>query len=345
MTEFFSLIDALKKLGYTEATLADRGNALVRLFDLNQTVEHAGLSAAAHAALDSFVGDGVLVASDGALEAMVRVVPFRGFYFVVDSPRRYRHQADRYSYVGGDGVYLTDFVIERVKSGAVATESCLDLCAGSGLMGMALSASFGRVVCTDIHPPAVAWARVNHAINECDNVEVVEGDLYGDIAGPFSVIVANPSYSIFPEDYVKSEEMLPYETGGSQYGLELTMKITEGFDKYLAEGGSAFICTNAPMVHGHDVMTELLQEAFGGRDYAFEIHEVSRVRTRDPEQARFYKQLGIERLDFVVLSARKNRPFSIRRMKLPARARLEHWARFRFADHWAYRQARRILKG
>ena len=344
MPDYGAFITALKTIGYNDGTRDNRAHHLARLFNVNDAIDSAAFSSDVRLALRPFIDSGVLLERDGRVESTVRVVPFRGYYFVVDSPKLYRHQHDRYSYVGGDGLYLCDFVVERLTTHDVSTQRCLDLCAGSAVMGIALSPHFKNIICTDIHPPAVEWARVNQSINDCDNVEVVQGSLYDGLEGPFSVIIANPSYSIFPDEFAKTENLLEYEMGGGKYGLELTMDIIAGFDDYLTPKGDGFICTNDPIVRGRDLLAELLEETYAAKDYAFEIHYVTRCRTKDRSLQRFHKDLGIDRIYFVILVVKKDQPFSIQYFHLPLWTELEQWARFKFSDHWAYRQARRLLK-
>ncbi len=71
----------------------------------------------------------------------------------------------------------------------------LDLCAGSGVLGIAAAQlGAGRVTAVDVSRRAVMSARLNGKLNGV-RVDVARGDLFGPVAGRrFDVIVSNPPY-------------------------------------------------------------------------------------------------------------------------------------------------------
>ena len=70
--------------------------------------------------------------------------------------------------------------------------SMLDVGCGSGILAIcAKLLGSGRTVGVDIDAVAVRVAKENAALNNCDDIDILCGDLATDIAGPFDVICAN----------------------------------------------------------------------------------------------------------------------------------------------------------
>ncbi len=76
-------------------------------------------------------------------------------------------------------------------------EHILDLCTGSGCIGIATALTFedSRVDLADISPQALEVARANvqrHGLES--RVRVVESDLFAALQGPYDLILSNPPY-------------------------------------------------------------------------------------------------------------------------------------------------------
>lgn len=70
--------------------------------------------------------------------------------------------------------------------------SMLDVGCGSGILAIcAKLLGSGRTVGVDIDAVAVRVARENAALNHCEDIDILCGDLATDIEGPFDVICAN----------------------------------------------------------------------------------------------------------------------------------------------------------
>ena len=121
----------------------------------------------------------------------------------------------------------------------------LDLCTGSGCIGLALAKAFpeARVVGTDISEQALAYAGVNARINGIGNATFLKGDLFEPVKGrTFDLIVANPPYirsgeidALQPE--IKGWEPLEALDGGRD-GLRFYREILSCASEYLVRGGS-----------------------------------------------------------------------------------------------------------
>jgi methylase of polypeptide subunit release factors len=308
------VVEVLRRHGY-DTRAVRRHDPLGRLFFHSEALSRsAGQTLEAARELRDL---GVLVEEGAALYATVRVVPYGGRYFVVDSPRiaptcgvtRYHANRDgRYGCIGGDGVLLLDHVLPRLRGAALGKG--LDLCTGSGIIGLTVAPLVDRMYAVDIDPAAIAWARHNAAVNACTNVELLAGDLYEPVAdaGRFDVITANPSYSFFSPAVMRQAGVRAHEVA-DDYGLALVMRIIGGLERHLTPAGIAFVCTLTPIVHGEDYLVRRLTRAFAGSRYAVHVHYHARHVPR--VDGSYYAALGISRFFFVFISVRLEPRFSL----------------------------------
>lgn len=119
----------------------------------------------------------------------------------------------------------------------------LEIGTGSGCIAVALALAFpeAEVVATDISPDALAVAATNVARHGvAGRVQLVEGDLYAGVAGPFDLIVSNPPYvpagdlAGFPPEY-GHEPRLALVSGAD--GMETPARILHHAPRFLAPNG------------------------------------------------------------------------------------------------------------
>lgn len=141
---------------------------------------------------------------------------------------------------------LVDAAVARVPESG----SFLDLCCGSGNVGIALKSLRGDISVTaaDISPAALDVARRNARRVLGDGcVKFVQSDLFESIDGRFDMIAANPPY-VAQSESVRLEPELSYEPHSALFsadeGLFHTKKIIESADRYLNSGGLLLIETN-----------------------------------------------------------------------------------------------------
>jgi len=123
-------------------------------------------------------------------------------------------------------------------------ERALDLCTGSGCIGIAMAAHNPRwrVDIADISGDALALARENIALHRLgDNVRAVRSDLFDGLRGErYDLIVSNPpyvtdaEYAVLPGEYAH-EPKLGLTAGAD--GLDIALRILRDATDHLTDDG------------------------------------------------------------------------------------------------------------
>lgn len=101
--------------------------------------------------------------------------------------------------------YLIELTLKEIKKMNLDNPKILDLCTGSGAIGLTLKSLLpsSEVTLSDISKDALMVANKNK--NELNlDVNIIESDLFKNIPGKFDVIISNPPY-------VMTNETLPKE--------------------------------------------------------------------------------------------------------------------------------------
>ncbi|PHS72573.1 MAG: 50S ribosomal protein L3 N(5)-glutamine methyltransferase [Cycloclasticus sp.] len=124
----------------------------------------------------------------------------------------------------------------------------LDLCTGSGCIGIACATRFpdADVVLADISPSALRVAQINIEKHDVSSrVTVVESDLFvGLKARKFDLIVSNPPYvgheelNTLPDEFYKEPQL---GLDGGKSGLDLVHKILASAADYLNDDGVLYV--------------------------------------------------------------------------------------------------------
>jgi release factor glutamine methyltransferase len=148
----------------------------------------------------------------------------------------------------------TEVLVEQAETWLLARPlheplAALDLCCGSGIIGISLAARIANlsVVAVDVSAAAVALARRNAALNDAaDRVAVVHADAFAYLQGTnrrFTAIVCNPPYiesgelANLPREVREHEPMLALD--GGRDGLEFYRRVTPALVSRLVPGGMA----------------------------------------------------------------------------------------------------------
>ena len=119
-------------------------------------------------------------------------------------------------------------------------ESVLDMCCGTGCIGISLAKLGGmKAAFSDISPGCIALAKENAAINGVKG-EFFCGDLFESVKGKYSIICSNPPYipsGDIPalQREVCKEPVLALDGGDD--GLDIYRRIARQYKDYLLPGG------------------------------------------------------------------------------------------------------------
>jgi ribosomal protein L3 glutamine methyltransferase len=129
-----------------------------------------------------------------------------------------------------------------------APERVLDVCCGSGCIGIVAALAFpeAHVVLADVDPRALSLARrnvVRHGL--AGRVEVRESDLFAAFAGErFELVLSNPPYvdpvdlAALPPEYAHEPER---GLAGGAGGVELVLRMIDALPRVLTPEG-VFVC-------------------------------------------------------------------------------------------------------
>lgn len=122
-------------------------------------------------------------------------------------------------------------------------ERILDLCTGSGCIGIGAASVFedALVDLSDISPEALAVAESNIEFHELrERVRTVQSDVFANISGQYDIIVSNPPY-VDAEDLTDMPQEFHHEPAlglvAGNDGLDIAHRIIAGAAEHLTPGG------------------------------------------------------------------------------------------------------------
>lgn len=121
----------------------------------------------------------------------------------------------------------------------------LDLCSGSGCIGMAIAKYLGaEVTCVDLSKDAITVAKATAGRNNI-RVNFIESDLFENVQGSYDIIVTNPPYIPTSDCEELEREVKEYDPllalDGGEDGLDLVRRISEDSINYLNDKGLIYI--------------------------------------------------------------------------------------------------------
>lgn len=138
----------------------------------------------------------------------------------------------------------TEILVEEVLKVAKKDNSILDLCTGSGIIGITLAKNLlsDKITAVDISDTALKVSERN-AKEQNVNIKYIKSNLFEKVQEKFDIIVSNPPYietetiKLLTED-VKNEPILALDGGVD--GLDFYRRIAKDAKKYLKENGKLF---------------------------------------------------------------------------------------------------------
>jgi len=154
---------------------------------------------------------------------------------------------------------LVSAVIDAVRERGLGAPHVIDLCAGSGAIGLAAAAEVpgAQVVAIEIDPAAVAWARraelaaapdiaaagstFTLRCGDAGDPDLVAGVVAAELAGRVDIVVSNPPY-VLADGTTTAAEVLGHDPavalwGGGDDGMEMPTRIIAAAAAALAADG------------------------------------------------------------------------------------------------------------
>ncbi len=196
----------------------------------------------------------------------------------------------KYNFKVGVGVLIprsdTEVLVEECCKYLENKESpkILDLCAGSGCIGISLACDFpeSAVVLVEKYSEARRYIDENVKLNGADNTLVLEGDIFDGVANTekYDLIVSNPPYIPPVEMAITTPETkFEPETAllGGEDGLDFYRAIIKNYKQSLKEGGMLAFEVG---INEAERVAELLKDA-GLQDIKItkDFNEIQRVVT------------------------------------------------------------------
>ena len=138
-------------------------------------------------------------------------------------------------------------VIEYIKSINKNNIKILDLCTGSGIIGITLRKELEskslEVVASDISEEALKVAKENAIMNEAE-VKFIQSDIFENINEKFDIIVSNPPYIAYNDKITMEDNVLNYDPHlalfAEEDGMYFYREIVENSKEYLNKDGMIF---------------------------------------------------------------------------------------------------------
>ena len=138
-------------------------------------------------------------------------------------------------------------VIDYIRKNNLTNIKILDLCTGSGIIGITLKKELEefdvKILASDISSRALTVAKENASSLEAD-ISFVESDLFSNMQDKFDIIVSNPPYIANDDKKTIKENVLNYDPHlalfADEEGMYFYRNIIEKSRPYLNEKGIMF---------------------------------------------------------------------------------------------------------
>lgn len=139
----------------------------------------------------------------------------------------------------------TEFLVDYIINHEQHDKKVLDLCCGSGCIGIALNKNgFSKVVLSDVSSKALKFAQKNAKLNGA-NVDIKKSNMFVSIAEKFDMIVSNPPYIETGDIKNLQTEVKKFDPkialDGGVDGLDFYRLIADQSSEYLTQNGVVYL--------------------------------------------------------------------------------------------------------
>jgi release factor glutamine methyltransferase len=145
--------------------------------------------------------------------------------------------------------FVTGLAIDAIMADASPAPIVVDLCAGSGAIGLAIATELPhtRVFGVELSDDAIEYTRENYATIAPQNAQILHADMadaFHELDGTVDFVISNPPYipaamvPIYPEVALYDPEMALY---GGEDGLDLVKTVSDVAWRLLRKGGGLAI--------------------------------------------------------------------------------------------------------
>lgn len=179
-----------------------------------------------------------------------RMAPFESIYIITDGT----NIDDSFVYpVAQEQSYIAK-VAKMARARLRGPARILDLCCGSGALGLATAQPGDLVHGFEINPRAVTLAKLNAEINDI-SAEFVLRDLSADqVEGQFDLIISNPPYNAIVGDTEWRKT-----SHSNQLGMEIPRRVLDKIADDLSENGIGLVISTW-LLQGSDIAWDRLAE-------------------------------------------------------------------------------------
>ncbi len=221
---------------YLEGAL--EGRRLLWTLMLDESVAASALDPREREVADALVEAGLMRAGeDRYTGAGLQLIAVHDALLFIDAAIDFARGRPHEVYIGPDTALLLHYLDRgRLPRGA----RVLDLCTGTGVIGLVAARAAGRVLLTDIADKPLHLAAINRALNDLEDViEVRREDIADSLRGEggWDLVTCNPPFVASPP-----ELSLPlFARGPGRDGLDMMRDLMRGLDHLLAERGTGLL--------------------------------------------------------------------------------------------------------
>lgn len=138
----------------------------------------------------------------------------------------------------------TEVLVEKVAQNS-KSKKILDMCTGSGCIGLALkNVGFEDVTLADVSKKALSMARKNAKLNKLD-VKILRSNMFESVTSTYDIIVSNPPYIPSDEIATLDKEVKKFDPkcalDGGQDGLKFYRIISNIAPQFLTRTGKIYL--------------------------------------------------------------------------------------------------------